>query len=500
MSDAHNADLIREYISRDSESAFAELVQRHINLVYSVALRYVGHSEDARDVTQTVFIILAQKATSLRQSTILTGWLYETTRFTAMKLLRTKARQYAREQEAYMQSTLTDSDTHSVWRQLAPLLEEAMTRLSEKDRTLLALRFFENKSGAETAAILGIQEWAAHKRVNRAVEKLRMFFAKRGVVLPAAALTAAISANAVQAAPAGLAVTISTAAALGGTAIASTATATAVKTIAMTTLQKAVITASILASVTTPLLIHSQARARVREQEQTLKGQAEQLTGLRAENEGFSNRLAQLESSQPLPGNEFNALLKLRGQVGLLRNEIQTLAQPKAAAPRSRKEMLAAMVNLHSEQVRQLKRLFETNPSANIPELKLLTDDDWLNSSPGSLDTEEDVRSAMSNLRALVEMRFATDTLKPAMQQYATDHNQQSPTSLSQLKPYYTSPVDETSLARWAIVPASSLAKDLQTGEAWLLTQKAPVDKDMDQRLVYGLKTFRLGNRRANQW
>jgi hypothetical protein len=122
-----------------------------------------------------------------------------------------------------MQSTLNDSDTHSVWRQLAPLLEEAMTRLSEKDRTLLALRFFENKSGAETAAILGIQEWAAHKRVNRAVEKLRMFFARRGVVLPVAALTAAISANAVQAAPVGLAVTISTAAALAGTTISTSA-------------------------------------------------------------------------------------------------------------------------------------------------------------------------------------------------------------------------------------------------------------------------------------
>ena len=107
-----------------------------------------------------------------------------------------------------MQSILNDPNSDSAWQQLAPLLEEAMTRLNENERTLLALRFFENKSGAETAALLGIQEWAAHKRTTRAVEKLRAFFAKRGVLFPAAVLTAAISANSVQAAPVALSKTI----------------------------------------------------------------------------------------------------------------------------------------------------------------------------------------------------------------------------------------------------------------------------------------------------
>jgi RNA polymerase sigma factor (sigma-70 family) len=201
MRDVNDMDLMREYAGQNSEAAFAELVHRHINLVYSVALRYVGNAQDAQDVTQAVFIILAKKAASLCQRTTFTGWLYETTRFTASQLLRTRTRQQAREQEAYMQSTLNDSNTDGVWKQLAPILEEAMTRLGEKERALLVLRFFENKSGAETAALLGIQEWAAHKRVARAVEKLRRFFTKRGVILPAAALTAAISANAVQAVP-----------------------------------------------------------------------------------------------------------------------------------------------------------------------------------------------------------------------------------------------------------------------------------------------------------
>jgi RNA polymerase sigma factor (sigma-70 family) len=228
MPDANDIALMREYADSGSETAFAELVHRHINLVYSVALRYVGNSQDAQDVTQAVFIILAQKAASLRERTILTGWLYETTRFTASQLLRTRNRRQAREQEVYMQSTLNDSNPDNLWQQLAPLLENAMTRLNEKERTLLALRFFENKSGAETAAILGIQEWAAHKRVNRAVEKLRKFFTKRGVILPAAVLTAAISSNSVQAAPVALAKSV-TAVAIAKGSIAAASTLTLVK-------------------------------------------------------------------------------------------------------------------------------------------------------------------------------------------------------------------------------------------------------------------------------
>jgi RNA polymerase sigma factor (sigma-70 family) len=228
MADATDMDLVREYSDHNSEPAFAGLVHRHINLVYSVALRYTGNSQDAQDVTQAVFIILARKSTGLRQRTTLTGWLYETTRFTARQLLRTRVRQQAREQEVYMQSTLNDSDTDNVWRQLAPLLEEAMTRLNEKERTLLALRFFENKSGAETAAVLGIQEWAAHKRAGRALEKLRKFFTKRGVGSTTAIIAGTISANSVQAAPVALAKTVTAVAIVKGS-IATASTLTLVK-------------------------------------------------------------------------------------------------------------------------------------------------------------------------------------------------------------------------------------------------------------------------------
>ena len=218
MPDVTDIALAREFAASHSEPAFAELVRRHINLVYSVALRYVGNAQDAQDVTQAVFIILAQKAAKLRGYTVLTGWLYETTRFTALRFLRTNTRRQFREQEAYMQSSTDQSDTDNVWRQLAPLLEEAMTRLNEKERTLLALRFFENRTGAETAALLGIEEWAGRKRANRALEKLRKFFTQRGITLSAAAIAGAVSANSVQAAPVGLAKTISAVAIAKGAA------------------------------------------------------------------------------------------------------------------------------------------------------------------------------------------------------------------------------------------------------------------------------------------
>jgi uncharacterized protein (TIGR03435 family) len=228
MPDAPDMNLVREFARTNSEAAFTELVQRHINLVYSVALRCTGDADDAQDVTQAVFIILARKIAGLREKTLLTGWLYETTRFTAARLRRTNARRHAREQEAYMQSTLNEADAADVWEKLAPHLEAAMSKLAERDRTLLVLRFFENKSGPEAAALLGIREDAAHKRVARAIEKLRKVFAQRGVTLSGAAITGAVSANSVHAAPVMLVKTISAVAVAKGAA-ATTSTLTLVK-------------------------------------------------------------------------------------------------------------------------------------------------------------------------------------------------------------------------------------------------------------------------------
>jgi RNA polymerase sigma factor (sigma-70 family) len=228
MPDATDMDLVREYARHNSEAAFTELVRRHIALVYSVARRCTGNDNDAQDVTQAVFVILARKASGLRERTLLPGWLYETTRFTAARLLRTNARRQQREREAYMQSSLNEADTADVWEKLSPHLEAAMSELAERDRALLVLRYYQNKSGPEAAALMGIREGAAHMRVTRAIEKLRKFFTKRGVTLSGEIIAGAISSNSVQAAPVALAKAV-TAVAIAKGAMASASTLTLIK-------------------------------------------------------------------------------------------------------------------------------------------------------------------------------------------------------------------------------------------------------------------------------
>jgi RNA polymerase sigma factor (sigma-70 family) len=253
--------LVREYAARQSESAFAALVSRHTNLVYSAALRQTRDPQLAEEVTQVVFILLARKAASLGEKTILTGWLYRTACYVSGSALKRERRRQHCEQEAFMQSEL-DAQAGPIWNQLSPLLDEAMLRLGQADRDALVLRYFEGRSLNEVGSALGASEDAAKKRVNRALEKLRSFFAKRGVDSTTAAIAENISAHSIQAAPVALAKSV-TAVALAKGATASILTLTlikgALKIMAWTKMKTAAVAgaALLLATGTTMLTVEA---------------------------------------------------------------------------------------------------------------------------------------------------------------------------------------------------------------------------------------------------
>jgi RNA polymerase sigma factor (sigma-70 family) len=216
-----DAALIRRYAEENSETAFSEIVAKYINLVYSTAQRRVCSHNLAEEVTQAVFIILARKARSLDKKTVLPGWLCRTAQYVAGRALTIERQRKRREHEAHMQSVLNESEP-DVWPHIAPLLDLAMEQLREKDHDALTLRFFEGKSMAEIGTALGASEDAAKMRVNRALEKLRKFFNKRGVTLTAAAIGGSLSMNSVQAAPAALAQSVAAVAIAKSTVAAST--------------------------------------------------------------------------------------------------------------------------------------------------------------------------------------------------------------------------------------------------------------------------------------
>jgi RNA polymerase sigma factor (sigma-70 family) len=219
MNQMDDWQLLREYATRNSEEAFRALVDRYAGLVYHAALRQAGNPHTAEEVTQAVFIALAQKADRIPRGIILSGWLFRATRFAFSNLAREQSRRQRREQEAaIMETILRPDETASVWEQIVPHLNDALDRLPRKDREAVLVRFFQDKSHRELARTLGVSEDAAKVRVSRALEKLRLIFARRGYAVPSAVLLATISAHGAQAAPAGLTASVASVAVAKGTA------------------------------------------------------------------------------------------------------------------------------------------------------------------------------------------------------------------------------------------------------------------------------------------
>lgn len=317
---SEDAELLRRYAAEQSEAAFAELIRRHVDLVYSAALRLVnGDAHRAQDVTQQVFAEFARQAKRLARHPALAGWLYTTTRRCALRHIRTEQRRSVREQEATAMNELRrESTPEPDWDRVRPVLEDAMHELGEKDRHAVLLRFFQNKSLKEVGLVLGLGENAARMRVDRALEKLRDVLTRRGIAT-SASLASVISVHAVQVAPAGLVTTLT------ATLIATTGTATftLLKFMNATTL-KLTIGLLAVAGAATAVVVQHQSREELLATNQSLTQQTAQL---RADNEDLSNRLAAAATTQSMPDSQLQELLLLRGEVGLLRSQTNQLAR-----------------------------------------------------------------------------------------------------------------------------------------------------------------------------
>jgi hypothetical protein len=268
-----------------------------------------------------------------------------------------------------------------------------------------------------------------------------------------------------------------------------------------------------------------QAQAKLRDQNEIFGQQANRLAELRKENAGLASLLANTKSAHSVPNEKFHELMRLRGESGRLQAALE-LAKSKTNAPLSHKEVLASMGQKYSDQVNRIKQLFEGNPAQAVPELQYLTDRQWLDAarvvsgsdgqwlnalraSAGNFsdDSLSDDSYAMSVARMVAQASFA-QSLRPALIQYGQNNNGQFPTDLSQLTPYFASPVDASVLQEWTILPTSSLPSQMQaamqsglkgpTGppdtsafdQGWVITQTAPINANLDEREYIGLNTM----------
>lgn len=316
---------LRAYAAENSEEAFQQLVERHISLVYSTALRIVyGDAALAQDVTQMVFTDLARKARSLPSNVVLAGWLYRHTSFTAAKVLRGESRRRLREQEAAAMNAPENSE--GVWNEIMPLLDGAIGSLPARDRDAVVMRYFDKQDFSSLAASLRLSEDAAQKRVSRALEKLRRYFEHRGVTVSTTTLAGVIAAQSAGAVPVSLAgaVTVAAFAQAGATA------SPFLISLLMAKIKTIAVGAVAVAAVTTPIMWQHNSTSR-----------------LRAEN---ARLLAQV-AAQPQPESaaevapavapDNRELLQLRAEVARLRREQTKVAALEAENKRLRSQSKA---------------------------------------------------------------------------------------------------------------------------------------------------------------
>ena len=445
-------DLLQRYAQNGSQAAFAELVARHLNLVYSAAQRQVRSSALAEEIAQSVFLDLSRHPAGLKPGTPLVAWLHLVTRRTAIDVIRRESRRQVREQAAMELADM--KPTPSVWADVEPLLDEAVETLAPADRSAILLRFFENKSLREVGEVLGTSEEAAQKRVRRAVDQLRTVFLRRGIAVTATGLVTDLSAHAIQTAPAALGTAISSSAALSGAALGHAAVAVT-RSLVMTTLQKTVLVTAV-AAVVGGGLYETSALFRQRRESQELQQRTDRLLLELRQVQGERDLALRRPPATPRP------------------------VAPATARPAAEDSPLEPDAQAWLARVNQLKTLAGQRTDLTIPEMQLLAEQDWFSAARSAgFDNEADIRSALRALRDLAKAKFRPQ-LSGALHRYVDAHEGLLPADPSQLAPFFDPPIDQAILPRYEMVHTGKLS---DAGSDWLLDERSPIDPQRDTRL-----------------
>ena len=259
--------------------------------------------------------------------------------------------------------------------------------------------------------------------------------------------------------------------------------------------------------VTGPLFIRHRAEVKLAEEEQTFQKQSGEIAELSAENQRRSNVVAQVEPTSSSDAT-LTDLLRLRNEVtqlghvpeemenlrqkiARLKERLQDAAEEESYGATKNTALLAEETHIRQARVVRMKRWLEENSDEKIPEMQFVSESRWTDRADRPLVSDDDYRSAIGLLRADGEQRFVPMIYK-AVKGYAKANNDQFPSELSQLKAYFEKPIDDAILERWTIVPAKSLVPFLaETGGDWLITEKAPINKQFDSRSAIGLTSYR---------
>ena len=504
MKSLSDQELLREYGDHRSEAAFAELVDRHVDLVYSSALRIVRDSHLAQDVTQSVFLALGQNAVSLARHPVIIGWLHRTTQNLAANAVRQEVRRRERERKA------SDMDNHApgtdVWHSIEPHIEEALSALGDEDRSLILLRYFEGKSAREIATLIRTGEGTAQKRLNRAVEKVRRFLQSRSIVIGASTLAVTLSAHAVKAAPPGLAATVSGAATQS--ILNDLVTASVAKGVVMSTTHKAIVAVSIAVAVGTG--VYELQKSNQRQEQASMAAKTIQdLNGrfeaLRLEHE---NALAHIESLQRIADrykSEAAEVHRLRGEVSQLRSaagKTQGSEEPGKIDPTE--TALVSWLN----RTDAFKKAQYRVPDKAIPELVLLTEEDWLEMAKehehsvsailprdnSEVNDSEVNRKLLKIARTKAKVKFGF-LLSTALNRYREQHDDHLPSHVSLLRPYFQDRephlggsaefINSAMLQRYEVLQSGTF-ENVPAKDVVILAEAAPADPGFDTRLVIG--------------